>query len=165
MKKTRSLFLVALMIVVVSFAYSEIPTGKSWGLSAQVSHGSPWVGAVFHLGSHFMIRPGILIAGSPAGAWASWNLRSDFLFTGHTKSNLMWYVGPSIVGEVSALFDTGAFDVDIQIAVKTGVQAMIAPHVALYTDIGIQVDGTIPFGGIAGIYFQSYGVGAVIYIK
>jgi hypothetical protein len=169
-KSAKRLVLVALMIMVVSFAYGETPAGKSWGITAQVSNASRWIGGVFHLGSGFMIRPGAWSLGSPSGSWTSFGLRSDFLFTGNTKNDLMWYVGPGILGEVFIDIGSGSIDIDIEIAVKLGAQAMIAPNVALYTDIGLLVMGNMLFGAVSqgtfeGIYAKSYGLGAVIYIK
>jgi hypothetical protein len=156
------------MVLAVSFVYGEEPTDRSWGVTAQVSHASQWVGGVFHFG-RFMIRPGLWSLGSTFSDTIAYGLGSDFLLSGQSKSNLLWYFGPSLLSVVDVYIPNGDFDVAMEIAAKLGVQARIAPNVAVYTDIGLLFILNMLFGTVHDISFdmrvKSYGLGAVIYIK
>lgn len=170
----RLIFVLMLLLLLSLNIYGEntvTPSARSWGITTQVSYNSSWVGGVFHLGPHFMIRPGIWSSGSPTYNISSWSLRNDFLVTFHSTDILMWYFGPGLTVEVEMNMDTQYFDIILELAAKFGIQVMINENFGFFSDLGMVVDGTIfdngsgTEGSLEYITMKSFGLGAVIYIK
>jgi hypothetical protein len=152
---------------------------KSWGFTAEVLPSSdwigfgswvpsiPWIGAIFHLGDRFIIRPGIWVTAEPPDVVTIYGLKSDFLITIRRSGNFLWYAGLAVYGTLASYWSTEDVYFWLETAVKTGVQLMVTENFGFFTDLGIVAIGEVKGGEPWPDYTstKSYGLGAVFYIK
>ena len=168
----RIMVLLVLLFFATFLAYSDENQQSSlgtWGLTAQVSNYGPAVGALFHIGDHFIIRPALFTTSTLHGGTLADGVFADFLYSIRAGSDFLWYVGLALAEFIDVVMDTGAVDLSIEVAAILGVQAMITERLGLYTDFGIRFGGQINVtdgqGSFDYIDFRSSGVGAVFYLN
>lgn len=181
-KKLRAVSLVLLLLAMTFNAFGEEGTpqeSKHWGFTAEVlpisewiGIGSwvpsiPWIGATFHLGDRFIIRPGIWSGAELPDVLTVIGLKCDFLITIRRSSRLLWYAGPAVYGTFLFAWSTEDVSFWLETALKTGVQLMITDNFGFYTDLGLVAIGEVKSGEMWPEYSstKSYGLGAVFYIK